>query len=147
VKTVLLAASIVALSGAPVLAADAKPPALAPAPADTPVKGPRITVEPESFDFGKALQNKTLTKEFSIRNFGTEDLVIENVETTCGCTAAIPETKVIKPGGSTALRVELQTRTANGKLERAVNIRSNDPRKVYSVKVLANVVPAAAAAQ
>jgi hypothetical protein len=106
-----------------------------------PANGPRIAVEPPSFDFGKALQNKTLQKEFSIRNYGTEDLTIENVSTTCGCTAALTENKTVKPGGSTPLRVTLQTRNYSGKVVRKVLVRSNDPGKaLLEVQVEANVV-------
>ena len=70
-------------------------------------KAPRISVEPEAFDFGKALPGKTLRKEFTLRNFGDALLVIENVSTTCGCTAALASDKQVEPGGSTLLRVTL----------------------------------------
>ena len=125
----------------------AEPPAAKPA-ADSkaadakaaPTKGPRIGVEPESFDFGKALQNKTLTKEFSLRNFGNEDLVISEVTTTCGCTVADLTTKTLKPGASTPLTVKLDTRSNQGKLERQVSIVSNDPqKKTLMIKVMADV--------
>ncbi len=118
----------------PSLAQDAKK--------DASAKGPRIVVEPASFDFGKAVQNKTLQKEFSIRNFGTSDLVIDNVSTTCGCTAALLADKVVKPGSTTPLRVALETRTYTGKVERKVLIRSNDPEtNLAEVKVEVTVVP------
>jgi Protein of unknown function (DUF1573) len=108
--------------------------------ADPDAKGPRISVEPPSFDFGKAVQNKTLSKEFSIKNYGTEDLVIENVSTTCGCTAALLDSKVVKPGGTTPLRVTLETRTYSGKVERKILIRSNDAAtNLLAVKVEAMV--------
>jgi hypothetical protein len=107
-----------------------------------PAKGPRIRIEPASFDFGKAVQNKTLQKEFSIRNFGATDLVIENVSTTCGCTAALLADKVVKPGSTTPLRVSLETRTYTGKVERTVLIRSNDPETTLAeVKIAVTVVP------
>jgi Protein of unknown function (DUF1573) len=119
--------------------------ALAPASAQDAKKevaGPRLVVQPASFDFGKAVQNKTLNKEFSIRNFGTADLVIENVSTTCGCTAALLADKVIKPGSTTPLRVSLETRTYSGKVERTVLLRSNDPAaSTVEVKVSVLVVP------
>jgi Protein of unknown function (DUF1573) len=109
-------------------------------------KGPRISVEPASFDFGKAVQNKTLSKEFSIKNYGTEDLVIENVSTTCGCTAALLDSKVVKPGGTTPLRVTLETRTYSGKVERKILIRSNDAAtNLLEVKVEAMVAAAGGA--
>ncbi|HEX9188383.1 MAG TPA: DUF1573 domain-containing protein, partial [Vicinamibacteria bacterium] len=66
---------------------------------------PRIRVEPESFDFGKARPGKVLRKEFTIRNFGDAPLVIEGVRTTCGCTAALSDESRVPPGGATALRV------------------------------------------
>jgi len=110
---------------------------------DAAAKGPRIVVEPAQFDFGKVVQNKTLQKEFSIRNFGSEDLVIENVSTTCGCTAALLADKVVKPGSTTPLRVSLETRTYTGKVERKVLIRSNDTGTgLAEIKVEVTVVPA-----
>ncbi len=104
-------------------------------------KGPRIVVEPATFDFGQALQNKTLNKDFVLRNLGDESLRIEDVKTTCGCTAALPSERVVPAGGQTRLQVSLQTRTAEGRLERSVNIRSNDPtRSILEVKLSVTVV-------
>jgi hypothetical protein len=114
-------------------------------PAEPAAKGPRISVEPAGFDFGKVVQQRTLQKEFSIRNFGTEDLVIENVATTCGCTAALMDSKVVKPGGTTPLRVSLETRNYSGRVERRVLVRSNDTtQNMLEIKVAADVQPAAA---
>jgi hypothetical protein len=125
-----------------VLAALAAPLA-APAPAADEAKGPRIAAEPTAFDFGKALQGKTLHKDFVIKNFGTEDLEIEKVSTTCGCTAAFMDndTKVVKPGRTAVLRVSLETRTSAGKVERKVLVQSNDPvRNPLELRVQATVV-------
>ena len=73
-----------------------------PSPASSAGQGPRIAAEPQSFDFGQALQNRTLSKEFAIKNFGTADwsgghhhLQLQHAPWT--------ENKVIKPGGSTPL--------------------------------------------
>jgi hypothetical protein len=88
--------------------------------------GPRIRVEPEGFDFGRVLPNRTLSKEFSIRNFGDKDLTIEHVSTTCGCTVADGYARTVKPGGTTPLRVTLETRSYSGRVERQVVVRSND---------------------
>jgi hypothetical protein len=113
---------VLALAGAGAAQdADDKAAAAANAPA------PRIVVEPATFDFGKAQQEKTLEKEFRIRNLGAADLVIAEVVTTCGCTVAEGYAKVVKPGGSTPLRVKLQTRNTSGKLARSVLVKSNDP--------------------
>jgi hypothetical protein len=102
--------------------------------------GPRLRVEPASFDFGKAAPHKTLRKEFSIRNFGNQDLVIESVSTTCGCTAALMDSQVVKPGGTTPLRVTLETRSYRGRVQRSVMLRTNDPlAALLEVKVAVTV--------
>jgi hypothetical protein len=90
--------------------------------------GPRIRVEPEGFDFGRVLQDKTLRKTFTIRNFGDADLAIEGVSSSCDCTAAQPEATLVVPGGSTSLLVTLRTRRYSGTLERQVVVRTNDAR-------------------
>jgi hypothetical protein len=124
----MLAAALVA---ATLGAGDAKP---------VPAGGPRLTVEPPSFDFGKAIQNKTLQKEFSIKNHGDADLVLDSVSTSCGCTVAEGYSKVVKPGASTRLLVSLQTRTSMGKLQKSVLIKTNDPTKsLYELKLEATV--------
>jgi len=128
------------------LALAAPRPALAedkPAP-EKESQAPRIRVEPEGFDFGKSLPGKTLRKEFTLRNFGEAELVIEGVSTTCGCTAAITAETRVPPGGSTQLRVTLETRSYTGRVERQVLVRSNDPETpLLGVKVSATVEKAA----
>ena len=110
---------------------------------ERPAAAPRIRVEPESFDFGKAQPGKTLRKDFTIRNFGDAELVIEGVSTTCGCTAALSAQSRVEPGGRTALRVTFETRTFSGKVEKDVLVRSNDPKTpLVQVRVSATVEPA-----
>ena len=105
--------------------------------------GPRIRVEPESFDFGRALPGKTLRKEFTVRNFGDAELVILGITSTCGCTAGLTADSRVKPGRSTPLRVTLETRSYSGKLERQVLVRSNDPKTpLLQVRVSVTVEPA-----
>lgn len=142
VAGLLLAAGLLVAAGA-LLTSSA--PAEEPKPAALP-QAPRLAVEPAAFDFGRVLPQRTVQKEFSIRNFGGSDLVIENVSTTCGCTAALMDSKVVKPGRTTPLRVTVETRTYSGRVARSVMIRSNDPaRPLLEVRVEATVVPEPAA--
>jgi hypothetical protein len=115
---------------------------------DKPAGAPSIRVEPEAFDFGRALPGKTLRKEFTLRNFGDAELVIEGVTTTCGCTAAISAKTRLEAGGSTQLTVSLETRSYSGKLERQVLVKSNDPKTpLLTVRVSATVEKVAAKAR
>jgi hypothetical protein len=117
-RTALLApwlAGMLALASAGALAEEGVP------------KTPRIAAEPAAFDFGKALPQRTLEKEFVIRNYGGADLKIEGVTTSCGCTVAQLASDVVAPGKSLPLRVSLETRSSLGRIERRVLVRSNDP--------------------
>jgi hypothetical protein len=100
---------------------------LAGAPAAASGPAPRIRVEPASFDFGRLLPWRTLHKQFLVRNFGTADLAISGVSTTCGCTAALLDRRSIKPGRAATLRVTFDTRDDRGKVTRSVLLESNDP--------------------
>ena len=130
----------------PVSPAPATSPAadISPAPAASPLapaSGPRIAVDPPSFDFGRTLPEKAVAREFTIRNFGDQDLVIENVTTSCGCTVAESLTKtVVKPGGSQPLRVTLTTPAHPGAITKSVMVRSNDPaRPLLEIKLKTTV--------
>ncbi len=110
------------------------------APPATPPAQPQVRVEPAGFDFGKALPGRTLKKEFVLRNAGEAPLVIENVSTSCGCTAAIAGTTRVLPGRSTSLTVTLETRDYHGPVEKRVGVRSNDPKTpLLTVRVRATV--------
>ena len=114
-----------------------------PSGAGTPAVAPAIRVEPEGFDFGRTLPGRTLRKEFTLRNAGDAELVIDGVSTTCGCTAAIAGAKRLQPGRSTPLSVTLETRDYRGRVERRVLVRSNDPKlPLLEVKIEATVEPA-----
>jgi hypothetical protein len=106
-------------------------------------EGPRLRVEPAAFDFGRARQDRTLRKEFTLRNLGDRELVIESVSTTCGCTAAIAGEKTLAPGRATPLTVTLETRRSVGRVERQVLVRSNDPETPLAAIGLSVTVEAA----
>ena len=55
------------------------------APADRPI----ISIEPAIFDFGQvSFAGGVVTSSFEVTNIGATDLVIDHLETSCGCTSA-----------------------------------------------------------
>ena len=55
------------------------------APADRPI----ISLTPETFDFGNVSQKGVIvTTFFELKNEGKKDLVIDRLDTSCGCTSA-----------------------------------------------------------
>lgn len=56
---------------------------------EAPDKRPIIVISPDSYDFGNVSQKKGIAITlFEIRNEGKDDLVIDGMETSCGCTTA-----------------------------------------------------------
>ncbi|HEY3119120.1 MAG TPA: DUF1573 domain-containing protein [Vicinamibacteria bacterium] len=90
---------------------------------------PRLAVEPPGFAFGRVLANRIVHKQFVVRNWGDADLTIEKISTSCGCTAALADAHVIKPGRSTVLRVTVDTRRDLGPVVRSIVLKTNDPAK------------------
>lgn len=118
-----------------------------------PKDGPIISIEPSYYDFGTVSQAKGIvSKTILITNKGNEDLILKNMETSCGCTSASviyngvegpafgmashgtnPRNwrQVIPPGESAELKINYDPnvhKDLTGKVDRVVFIYSNDPR-------------------
>lgn len=104
----------------------------------------RAVFRETSFDFGKVKQGEVLAHEFVFKNAGTQPLVVERVETTCGCTAALVSADKIPPGKEGKIKVSLDTHGYAGRLTRYVYLVSNDAtsgRRELSVAVDIEVPP------
>ncbi len=92
-------------------------------------KGPKLTIAKSSHDFGNVEEGKIVDLKISFKNEGEGVLVINDVKTSCGCTAALLSSKTLKPGESGTIRIELDTANREGKLTRTVTLYSNDPKQ------------------
>jgi hypothetical protein len=90
-------------------------------------KLPKLVVPESQFDFGSAKEGDVLTHSFQLVNEGTDDLNILDVKTSCGCTAALPSTKVLKPKESGSVSVEFNTANRSGKVVRTITVTTDDP--------------------
>jgi len=91
--------------------------------------GPVIELTNMQFDFGKVPEGKVVDHIFSIKNSGNATLSINEVKTSCGCTATVLDKKELAPGEETTLKVELNTANRSGKMSKNVTIISNDPKE------------------
>ena len=99
---------------------------------------PKITISEEEWDFGKVEPAIQPQHKFIITNKGTENLIVERVWTSCGCLLTSISTKRILPGKSVELEAIFYTEGYEGKLEKIIYIKSNDPEvpeKRIKVKV------------
>jgi len=89
-------------------------------------KGPRISFTTDHHDFGNVLQGKTVEYTFGFENKGTEDLLIKEVTTSCGCTAALVSSNTVKPGENGEITVSYDSQGRAGAVSRTITVVSND---------------------
>jgi hypothetical protein len=98
--------------------------------------GALILFPENQFDFGQVSEGQIVEHTFKFSNSGNAVLNIKDIKTSCGCTAAMVSEKVIKPGESGSIKVELDTKSRAGKMSRTVTVVSNDqnnPNKVITI--------------
>jgi hypothetical protein len=107
---------------------------------------PDIALAATRHDFGRVKQGKVVATEIPMRNAGTQDLKIEAVSTSCGCTTAQVQPEVIPPGGEGRLIIHYDSgaHPDKGQVQRHIYIASNDPDEAeVEVIITADVQPPA----
>src|SRR5579885_3719482 len=87
-------------------------------PAATAGPQPHIAAPAPSFDFGTVLEGTPVKHEFTIRNVGQADLIIGQVQASCGCTVAKADKQRLRPGEQTRLPVTFDTSHEKGRASR-----------------------------
>ena len=99
-----------------------------PQPAATPEgPQPKIVFEEMKYDFGEAMGVEKVEHIYKFRNDGPGELRVDKVTTTCGCTAAVSEPKVIPPGGKGEVKATFTVAGRQGKQTKHIYVFSNDP--------------------
>jgi Protein of unknown function (DUF1573) len=88
------------------------------------VKTEILSMKETQHDFGKIPQGRPVTYEFSLTNIGKEDLVLENVQASCGCTTPVWKKEPVSPGANSNITVGYNA-AAEGPFEKTVNISYN----------------------
>jgi hypothetical protein len=93
------------------------------------------------FDFGEVNLGTTVQRILTIKNDGTDTLIITNVSASCGCTGTLLSNDHITPGDSGALSISFNSKKFSGKVEKAVTMNTNDPQnKKVRIIFVANIV-------
>lgn len=105
------------------------------------LKGPKISAPVTVKDFGEIVEGEILKHDFVIKNEGDEDLIINKVRASCGCTAAKLEKDTLAAGDSENISVRFNSSHRSGMQRKHVYIFSNDKEKPqfrisFSVKVI-----------
>ncbi len=88
---------------------------------------PRLTIDKSKVDLGIIYNGTTKKARVVLKNVGRDTLRILGVTTSCGCTTARQPKAFLKSGESDAVEVEFNSTGFRGKIEKHVNIMTNDP--------------------
>lgn len=94
---------------------------------------PKVDIPTTNFDLGKIEPSSTVAVVYSIQNVGTENLVLSNLVTSCGCTTAELSTSIIPPGQRADLKVVFDPgfHLTIGPVTRLVWMMTNDPTQPW----------------
>jgi hypothetical protein len=106
----------------------------------TQVDGPNIDFDASVHDFGQVNEGTVLKHVFTVKNTGTSPLVLTNVSTSCGCTAATLGKGEISSGGTGPIEVTFDTRGFQGTGSKTITVNSNDKRRPTStLEIMYNI--------
>ncbi len=104
-------------------------------------KSPRIVFSEDEWDFGDIKEGKIVSHIFKFQNKGNAELVIEKVETSCGCTAVLLSRNRLKPGEKGEIKATFNSRGFEGRVTKYIFVRSNDPKNSFKqLKITANIL-------
>lgn len=70
---------------------------------------PMLHIQPEVYDLGDIKEGEAAIATFLIRNNSTKPIQLVDIQASCGCTAAEPDSYMINPGEFTQLKVAVDT--------------------------------------
>ncbi len=106
-----------------------------------PLQGAVISWEKATHDFGDIFQGDKVEHTFKFMNSGSKDLVITNVEVTCGCTTPKGWPRdPIAPGASGELTISFNSSGKIGKQNKVITLTSNSVGTQNQVMFTATVL-------
>ncbi|MCT4615368.1 MAG: DUF1573 domain-containing protein [Marinifilaceae bacterium] len=90
-------------------------------------------------NFGEIKHGEIAIYDFWFKNTGNKDLIINNIETGCGCTTANWEKRPVKPGEKSKISVEFDSAGRSGKQYKALYVYSNSYKSPYQLTIVAEV--------
>lgn len=107
--------------------------------------GAKIFIPEIVWEFGRIPEGSAVSHVYWIKNIGTDTLKIKEIKTTCGCTKAPLNKKVIASNDSTEVELIFSAGRYEGKVVKSASITSNDTAlgkvKIYfSGKLVLNFI-------
>lgn len=101
-----------------------------------------IILSTEDIDYGTIKQGSDGDRQFTVKNTGSEPLILSGCLGSCGCTVPKCDTAPIPPGKSSVVNVHYDTNRA-GPFTKTVTVNSNATNAPSKVVTIHGVVEAA----
>ena len=95
----------------------------------------------ETFDFGKVKQNVPPTATFVVTNIGSEPLIIEAANPTCGCTISDYTKSPIAPGQTGTIKATYNAATV-GAIHKTLTVKFAGVDELKSINLAGEVLAA-----
>jgi len=103
---------------------------------------PKITYDKTQHDFGKVREDGGLVShDFTFKNSGTAALIIQNVQTTCGCTTPEWTKQPINPGETGFIKVSYDVKGRPGPIDKSITVITNTSPARSTLKIVGEVIP------
>jgi len=87
---------------------------------------PKLTVTGgTSFDFGKIYRGEQFERKLTLKNNGSDTLILGDVQASCGCTGTVLSSKRLAPGQEGSLLIKFNSKNFAGPVHKTVTIMSN----------------------
>lgn len=103
---------------------------------------PQIKFVTEVIDYGTIEQSSNGDRQFKFTNVGKEKLIIQNVQSSCGCLVANWPKEPVMPGKSGVITAHYDTKRV-GRFEKTLTVNSNADMPSIVLKVKGMVLPPA----
>jgi len=88
----------------------------------------KIIFAATEYDLGQMQQGTQKAAVFELFNLGDQDLKLEQIHSTCGCTTTLPKDQVIRPGRSSEITVTYSSGLSVGPQKKKITLITNDPQ-------------------
>jgi len=103
--------------------------------------GAQINFETTTIDYGTIDNGSDGERVFNFTNSGNKDLIIQNVQSSCGCTIPKKPEGPIAPGESSEIIVKYDTKRT-GPFRKTITVTTNlEQNSIVALKIKGTVLP------
>ena len=88
--------------------------------------GPKIQFDTPVYDFGRISAGVVVKHSYIFTNVGDQQLIITNVQPTCGCTAAADWSRQVEPGNIGTIPIQFNSANFGGPVTKMITVVCND---------------------